>query len=202
MRESMTLIEQANIFNKTNHQNFYLDRVSPKKDLLKTLSFDVYSSRHLISNAKQITNRRTDEYTLPLIDKDQNRTRKQIKRPSYRTSVYHSNAANSSHLDLSLITARGTKPELLTPIKDNDTVINLKRHHAPPPSPSDDQLERLLVELNQTRQSSPRLSQEKDGYIPYRLPALTQSARRTRTDCTVLSKDVKSTLSSYLQKFY
>jgi hypothetical protein len=197
----MTLIEQANFFNKTNHQHqsLFLDRNFSKKDELKTLSFDVYLSRHLISNAKQIKNRRSDEIYLPPIDKEQNRYRKQTRRPSYRTSLYHSNTTNTSQLDLSLLTARGTKPVLLTTIRDNDTVMNLKRHHAPPPSPSDDQLERLLYEFNQTGQSTPT---EEDGYIPYRLPALAQSARRTHTDFSLPSKDVKSTLSNYLRTFY
>jgi hypothetical protein len=202
MRESMTLIEQANIYNKTNHQNVFLDRFSSKKDLLKNLSFDVYSSRHLPSTTKQTKHKRSDELHLPPIDKDQNRTRKQIKRPTYRTSLYHSNTASTSRIDLSLITARGTKPELSTTIRDNETVMNLKRHYAPPPSPSDEQLERLLYELHQPGQSTPRSQTETDGYIPYRLPALIQSTRRTHTDFSMPSKDGKSRLSNYLQTFY
>lgn len=192
----MTLIEQANIFNKTNHQNLFFDQNFSKKNVI------VYSSQHLIPITKQTKNHRSEKFILPPIDKDDNRYRRKNKRPSYRTSIYHSNTAVSSQIDLSSLTARGKKPELITTIKDDDTVMNLRRHHAPPPSPSDSHIERLLAEFNCSGQSTPQSTTVIDGYIPYRLPALNQSALRRRTELNIPPKYIKSTLSNYLQRFY
>jgi hypothetical protein len=201
MYESLTMIEQAN----KSHHHFYFDRSltqtpqysSSKKDHLKTLSFDVYSSRHLKLNRRYPSR----ELILPPIDKDDNHHQHQKKRISYRTSVYHSKPSNSTEINLSQLTARGIKPVVLTTIRDDDTVYNLQRHHAPPPSPSDDQIERLFFELNRAEQTTPQLSLDRDGYIPYRLPALNQSARRRQTKFNIPSKEIKSTLSNYGQIF-
>jgi hypothetical protein len=176
------LIEQANIFNRTIHRNLFFDRIATKKNV------DVYSSRPLIPTIQSTKYNRSEKFILPPINK------KKLKRPAYRTSLYHSNTSISTPIDHTLLTARGKKPESITPIKDDETIMNLQRHHAPPPSPSDDQIERILSELNHTRSHSP---EEIDGYIPYRLPALDQSIRRKRT-----SKDITSTLSNYLQTYY
>ncbi len=138
MRESMTLIEQANILNKTNHQSFFFDRTSSKQNL------HIYpSSRYFLPNiTKQKKSYHTEKLILPPIDKDENRSRKKTRRPSYRTSIYHSNSnsRSSTRIDLSSLTARGTKPELITTkpelittLKDDSTVMSLQRHHAPPP---------------------------------------------------------------------
>lgn len=192
--ESVTLIERANIFNKTNHQNLFADRISTKKNI------DIYPSQHLITNSsKQIKSYRTDKFTLPSIDKDNNHSRKKLRRPSYRTSLYHTYSTNSHRIDLSSLKAHGTKPEITTTIRDDDTIKNFQRHYAPPPSPSDDHIERLVSELNRTRQSTPM---ETDGNIPYRLPALRQSARGKHTEMNIPPKDVKSTLSNYLHAYY
>ncbi len=196
MRESMTLIEQANIFKKTNHQNLFFDRISSNKNV------DVYSSRPFIPPTKQTKHYHSEKLILPSIDKDDHQSRKKIKRPAYRTSLYHSNTSSSMHSDLSLLTARGKKPESIIPIKVDETIMNFESHHAPPPSPSDDQLERILSDLNRKRQSTPPSLDEIDGNIPYRLPALHQSARRRRKDTTLPPKDVTSTLSNYLQRYY
>lgn len=189
MPESLTLIDQANIFNKTNYQNLFFNQISS----------NIYLSQPSITNTtKQIKTSRTDKFILPTIEKD-NRTKK-IRRPSYRTSLYHTNSVNSNRIDLSSsLKARGTKPEILLTKQDNDTIIDLHHHYAPPPSPSDDHIERLLSELNRTRQSSPY---EKDGNIPYRLPALHQSTRGRHSDMNIHSKDIKSTLSNYIHVSY
>jgi len=194
MPESMTLIEQANIFNKINNQNLFFNRISSKQNV------DIYSSRHLISNTttKQIKHHHVENFILPPIDKDDHRSRKKIRRPVYRTSLYHPNSRNSIRNDLSSLTARGKRPELMTTIRDDDTVRNLQRHLAPPPSPSDDHLERLLADFSRTRYSTPRSRTETDGNIPYRLPALSQTARRSYAELNIPSKDIKSTFSNYL----
>jgi hypothetical protein len=186
MQKSMTLIEPANIFNRTIHRNLFFDRTHTKKNV------DVYSSRPLLPTLTQSTKHYpTEKFILPQIE------RKKIKRPAYRTSLYHSNASSSTNVDHSLLTARGKKPESISSIKDDETIINFQRHHAPPPSPSDDQIERILSELNRTRRSTPQSPEEIDGNIPYRLPALDHSGRRKRT-----VKDSTSTLSNYLQTYY
>jgi len=168
MRESLTLIEHSNIF---------------YNQLLTKKNVDIYSSRHLISIPRQqIKQSRSDKLILPSIDKNTQRTQKKINRPIYRTSLYHSNSALNHHNNLSTLTGRGTKYDRVQPVRDDDTVRNLQRHHAPPPSPSDDQLERIFSDLNRTRVSSPRSDLETDGNVPYRLPALNQPSRQRSTD--------------------
>jgi hypothetical protein len=196
MRESMTLIEQANIFKKTNHQNLFFEQISSKKNV------SVYSSRYLTSNTKQPKYHRSDPFIIPSIERDDHRHQRRTKRPSYRTSLYHSNSRNSTQIDLPLITARGTKPELITIRRREDTIMNLQRHQAPPPSPSDEQMKRIVSEFKRARQFTTPSPTEKDGNVPYRLPALHQSARRRNIDLNHPSKDAKSTLSNYLQRFY
>jgi hypothetical protein len=196
MPESMTLIEQANIFNKTNHQNLFFNRILSKQNV------DVYSSQYLVSNSttKQTKHHHLENFILPPIDKDDHRSRKNIRRPVYRTSLYHPNSRNSNLNDLSSLTARGKKPELT--IRDDDTIRNLQNHHAPPPSPSDDHLQRLVADFNRNRYYTSRSPTETDGYIPYRLPSLSQTSIRSHAELNIRSKDIKSTFSNYLQKFY
>lgn len=189
----MTLIEQANIFNKTTHPNLFLHRLITKKNL------DVYATpTTILPSIKPIKSK----FTLPPIDKDDQRTRKKIKRPIYRTSAFHSNTSSCTNIDLAALTARGKKPDAIIPLRDDQTIVNFQRQHAPPPSPSDDQVERILSQLNRTRQSSPQPSVVTDGNVPYRLPALSQSVIQTRSVMNIPPKDVKSTLSTYLQTYY
>lgn len=183
MRESITLIE---------HPIVTLDQLRTKKNV------DIYSSKHLITIPRQVKQSRSDnKLLLPPIDKDDQRTRKKSKRPIYRTSLYHPNSTLHNHVDLTPLTGRGTKHDRIQIIRDDDTVRNLQRHHAPPPSPSDDQLERIFSDLNRTRLSTPRSDIDTDGYVPYRLPALNQPVRQRST-----AVQIKSTLSNYLQIYY
>lgn len=222
----MSISDQVNAFNRSNHQRLVIDRTVRQRlpvysslntihgdgddEELKTLSFDVYTTKHLTATGKSILpyseRTRLDKLLLPSINKDtgndENRRRRRRKRPSYRKSLFHSYSSNSTQADLAQLTARGTRPEpqvIMPTIRDDDTVVSFQRHHAPPPSPSDDAIQRLLYELQERNQSRPPSRQspvEKEGYIPFRLPILSRSS----TDSP--PKDIRSTLSNYLQKYY
>jgi hypothetical protein len=228
MRELMTLFEQSNAFNKSNRQRLLIDQtlrhppvnsslnnVEDNGVELKTLSFDVYTSKHLVTTGKSILPycgpSRLEELLSPSTDKnisrDENRRRRKKKRPSYRKSLFHSYSSNSTQADLAELTARGTKPEsqIMPIIKDDETVVSFQRHYDPPPSPSDDELGRLLCALKDGNQSRPPSQQspvEKEGYVPFRLPALNRSARFRRTPTNLPVKDIRSTLSNYLRRYY
>lgn len=186
---------------------------------LKTLSLDVYATNHLLHHTKSTLSpserTRLGKLLLPSIGKDMNsdenyRCRKK-RRPSYRQSLYHSRTPNSNETDLAEINARGTKPELHVMVptcRDDETVISAQRDEVPPPSPSDeiDRLFRNPYDQNASRSPSPPPpplpSVEKEGYIPYRLPKLRQSARFRRTPNQTPGKDIRSTLSNYLRRYY
>ncbi|CAF4612365.1 unnamed protein product, partial [Rotaria magnacalcarata] len=168
MREPMTLIEQSNAFSGTSRQRFSVNSVqrshpvyssldnNDERNLeLKTLSVDVYTSKHLVATGKSIMpytgRQRLDEIILPAIEKDIHRDehhyRSKKKRPAYRKSLFHPVATNLNQTDFTQLTARGVKPEFqtVTPIiNDEDSMANDRLHYAPPPSPSDDEIEQLL----------------------------------------------------------
>ncbi|CAF2388392.1 unnamed protein product [Rotaria sp. Silwood2] len=199
MPESMTMIEHANILNKLNYQNSFRDRISSKNEnFKKSLSFNVYSSRHLMLPGKKTKIFRANEHILPSIE---NGYRHKQKRPSYRTSLYHPNKSNPNQIDVSSLTARGTKSELFTTVKDDDRIIDFEHNHAPPPSPSDYQIERLVYEFNRRRQFTPCLITHKDGYTPYRLPALKKSPRRVHSELNYPPTFIKRNLSSSFETF-
>ncbi|CAF2527872.1 unnamed protein product [Rotaria sp. Silwood2] len=229
MREPMTLLEQSNAFHKINRQRLPFDQTTRNPvvnasltnvddhDLeLRNLSFDVYTSKHLVTTGKSVLpycgRHHLDEILLPVIEKDihrdENQRRRKKKRPSYRKSLYHSSSPNATQVDLTQLTARGTKTELQTIIpivNDDDTVVNAQRHYAPPPSPSDDEIERLLYKLetvNQSRSPSQQSIKDKEGYIPFRLPTLYETVQSRRTLTNSSPKDIRSTLSNYLRKYY
>lgn len=180
----MTMFEQANIFNKTSHPNFFLHRLITKQNL------DVYTTPTKLSKSKLI---------LPPIDRDDQRRRQRIKRPLYRTSLYHSPSSNFAQIEL---TTRGKKPDVIIPLRDDQTMMNFQPHQAPPPSPSDDQVERILSQLTRTRQTTPIPPIVIDGNVPYRLPALSHSVTQTRSAMNIPSKEIKSSLSTYLPRYY
>ncbi|CAF3430016.1 unnamed protein product [Rotaria socialis] len=229
MREPMTLVEQSNAFSTTNRQRVPLNFVQRSRPVysaldsndersleLKTLSVDVYTSKHLVATGKSIIpytgRQRLDEIILPAIEKDihhdEHHYRPKKKRPAYRKSLFHPVASNLNQTDFTQLTARGVKPEFqtVTPIiNDEDSMNNYKLHYAPPPSPSDDEIEQLLCKLDaiNTSPSPSRLSyKEKDGCIPFRLPTLYRSSQSRRLLPISSSKDVRSTLSHYLRKYY
>lgn len=230
MRESMTLLEQSNVFSKSNHQRAQFDRIPQHPRVystthgiddhdveLKALSFDVYTNKHLITTGKAILpypeRSRLDEIILPAIEKNTTREevphRRRRKRPSYRRSLFHPNTpSNATPVDGIQVTARGMKPDYQITIptsSEEDMNNNYRSHYAPPPSPSDDQLERLIYELqdmNQTRSQSQQSIIEKEGYIPFRLPALGRPNRYRQRAKHIPPKDIRSTLSNYLQRYY
>ncbi|CAF0963164.1 unnamed protein product [Adineta steineri] len=195
---------QAHITDKTNYQRLFRDRSASTKESLKTLSFNVYSSRHLISPlTKQIKYQPCNRPILPPITKDDNRNQRKLKRPSYRKSIYYSLVSNTPPIDLPVITTNRTKPELLTLLQD-ETLIHFQYHHAPPPTPSDDQLGRILIELNQNEESTTDISTEdnESGLVPYRLPALKQSTKQLRKEKNSPPKHNITILSNYYQTLY
>jgi hypothetical protein len=230
MREPMTIFEQVNAFNRSNRQRLIIDRTSPQRlpvysslnntddsnVELKTLSLDVYATKHLVASGKSILpyseHTRLDEILLPSINKDtsrnENHRRRKRKRPPYRKSLFHAYSLNTTEADLAQLAAHGTKPESQTTtpmIKDYDTVISSERHYAPPPSPSDDEVERIsyvLQDRNQSRAPSRQTPMEKDGYIPFRLPVFNRSPQLRRSSTISPVKDIRSTLSNYLRKYY
>jgi hypothetical protein len=230
MRGPMSLFDQVNAFNRTNRQRLLIDRTVQQRPPvysslnrivddnreLKTRSFDVYTSKHLATNRNSVLSycdrTHLDEFLLPSIardiNEDENRRRRKRKRPFYRKSLFHSYSSNSTQADLVQLTARGLKPEshiTIPIIPVDDTVDNDEFHHAPPPSPSDNEIERLLHKLqdeDQSRVSSRQSPIEKEGYIPFRLPLLHQSSQYRHTPTPSPPKDIRSTLSNYLQRYY
>ena len=188
---------------------------------LKTLSLDVYASQHLVKHTKSTLSpserNRLGKLLLPSMDQDnnsdENYRRWKKRRPSYRKSLYHSRTPNSTETDLAEINARGMKPELHVMVptcRDDETVISAQHGHVPPPSPTDE-INRLFdnsYDENPSRSPSPPPppppppAVEKEGYIPYRLPKLRQSARFRRTPIQMQGKDIRSTLSNYLRRYY
>lgn len=229
MREPVTLFE-SNAFTRTHRHRVPFDQISRHHAVnsssnttdehdggRKNLSVDVYTSKHLVTTGKSMVpysgRQHLDEIILPAIEKDINRDesrrRRKKKRPSYRKSIYHPTAPNSNHAqDLPELTARGAKHESQQPtpmISDDDTTIIYQRHYAPPPSPSDDTMDQYLFKFEPVNISRPpsRISgKEKEGYIPFRLPALYPSEQTRRLLKNTSSKDVRSTLSNYLRKYY
>jgi hypothetical protein len=230
MREPLSLLEQSNTYKKSNRQRMLIDhtarnprpiyssfsRVNDDEIELKNMSFDVYTHKHLLNGSKPKPpsgrRQRFDEIVLPSIEKDLNRDREPTqrvkRRPAYRKSLYHSETTNAFTQAQPQLTTRGTRTEIqitIPIIRDDETVDSFRRHHAPPPSPSDDAIERFLTELqdrNPSRSSSRQSPVERDDYVPFRLPALNQSARTRRTSTKSPCKNIRSTLSNYLQKYY
>jgi len=197
----MTSIEPANIIDKINHQNLFRQQTSLTADDLKTLSFNVYSSRHLISSANQTRYQHSDTFILPSIHKDENRYQQKTKRPFYLKSIYHSNLSNSTQNALPVLTGHRKKSALSTTIR-GDAVGSMQCQHTPPPTPSDVECERLSIELNRTRQSALQPSTDNDGYVPYRLSALNQSSKQRRKETAAPPKRIKSILTNYYQRLY
>jgi hypothetical protein len=230
MHESMTLLQQVNTFKKSNSQHLIIDRIARQRHLvvsslnnvdhnnkaMKSLSVDVYANKHLVTNGKSIfpplEQSRLGELLLPSYHKDmncnQNYQRRKRKRPAYRKSLFHLYSPRSTEIDLSQLTARRIKPEtrIISPvIKDNYTQVRVQHHYAPPPSPSDAEMQRsfyLVEDPNQSHSFSPQSPIETEGYIPFRLPVLYRSSQFSRTSTNSSFKDIRSTLSNYLQKFY
>ena len=230
MREPISLFEQSNAYKKSNRQRLLIDqtaqrprpvrssfsRVHDDELELKHLSFDVYTNQHLLTSGKPTLpsgrRQRWDEIVLPSIEKDFNRdnnpTQRVRRRPAYRKSLYHSETASTFPEVQPQLTTRGTRTEIqitIPLIRDDETVFSYQRHHAPPPSPSDNEIERLLTELqdrNPSRPSSRQSPVDREDYVPFRLPALNQSARTRRTSTKSPCKNIRSTLSNYLQKYY
>ncbi len=230
MREPMTLFDQGNVFNRLNRQRLIIDQTARQRapvysslshvdddhEELKSLSLGVYATKHLVTAGKAILpyseRARLDELLLPSLNKnicsDENRPRRKRKRPSYRKSLFHTYSSTSTQANFTQLTARGIKPEPQTiapMIRDDDTVDSFQRNQAPPPSPSDDEIERLLYglhDMNQSYSFSRQSPIEKEGYIPFRLPILHRSPRVHRSVSISRSQDIRSTLSNYHQKYY
>ena len=230
MREPMTLFEQANLYKKTNRQRLLIDQTAIRyppvhstsnhidnNDLaLKNLSFDVYTHKHLLNAAKPPLlsgrQKRFDDFFFPSIDKDflrdENRPVRNKKRPSYRKSLFHPESSSTISQGFTELTTRGTRTELkitLPILGDDESTMNLRRDHVPPPSPSDEEIERFLTALQEKNTPtivSPTSSVEKEEYVPFRLPALQKSARVRRTPDKSPYINIRSTLSNYLQKYY
>lgn len=230
MHEPMTLLQQVNTFKKSNPQYLIIDRTVRQRRRvdssfnntvddnieLKTRSINVYASNHLVTNGKLILpgseRNRLGQLLLPSIYKDTNDNEnyqpRKRKSPLYRKSLFHFYSPKSTPIDLSQLTARGIKRETHTTtpiIKDNDSEVNVQRHHVPPPTPSDTDLERSsyeLLDVNQSRLSMRQSPIENEGYIPFRLPVLQRTSQFSRISTNSSSKDIRSTLSNYLQRFY
>lgn len=225
MREPMSLLEQVNTFQKNNYRQHLIFERPARKRLpvyssmhhinddnseLKVRSFDVYTRKHLVTNRTTILpyseRNRLDEVLLPSIDRDLNHDeshhRRQRRRPFYRKSLFHTYSSMSTQADLEQITARGFKPEsrIVVPTcpendDDNESTDIPGYHHVPPPSPSDNEIQRLFFRpQSRSPVQQPTLDHEED--IPFRLPVL----RCSRLNSS--SKNIRSTLSNYLQRYY
>lgn len=223
MREPMTLLEQS------QRQHLYLGRAIryppiypfPKNANAAYIKSKIHSIedpaiQHIVATGKSIFpysgRNHLDELpslsTEKDINHDENQGRRKRKRRSYRKSTYHSSSSNSTQVELPQLTARGTKPDYRTGIsisRSDYSVVNLQQHLAPPPSPSNDQIERVLhepQEKTQSRLPSQKLFKEKQPHASFPLPALKISSLSHRTPTTLSPKEVRSILSEYLQQYY
>ena len=226
MRGPMALYEQSNAYKKSNHLYKLTDRPKHKVPpvyaslnrfesstaALQSLSFYAATQKHPLRTKPVLASsgsNQSDAFLLASMDKhmsqDGTYRQRRRKRPSFRQSIYHSDPSNSVPFDATHLNARGLKPEShrsISIFNPNDLAASFHSHHAPPPSPSDDAIERLLDELRQTNVSpvsSHRSSLEREGYVPFRLPALHPSMRPRHKPVPSSSKDTKS---SSLHKYY
>ena len=225
MHESMTLLQQVNAYKKSNSRHLIVDQRAQQRRLVvsslnnlahNNSSLDVYANKHLVTNGRSIfpasESSRLDQILSPSYHQDlncnQNYQRRKKKRPAYLKSLFHLYSPRSTEVDLSQLTARRIKPESrsVSPAnKDYTAETCSQRNYAPPPSPSDAEMQRsfyFVHDHNQSRPSSPQSPIETEGYVPFRLPVLTQSSRFRRTSTNSSFKDIRSTLSNYYQKFY
>lgn len=203
MSHTMTLTEQANQFAKTSYFNRTVRQRAPlvtptNRDQPQILSVHVYSAQRLLSLTKPTKHDRPgNNLHLPPIE------RQKIKRPPlHPPSVQHLHSSQVTPTDLSQLTGRGLRTDSSALLKEMDRVSADEYHHVPPPSPSDDQVEHFFRELKHRRPSTPRIPVSKDGYVPYRLPALHPSMGRRQTAFPSPSTQMKSTLSTYRQTLF
>ena len=195
----MTLTEQANLYSKTSYFNRTVRQSAPlvtptNRDQPQILSVHVYSAQRLFPLAKPVKQDRPGNLHLPPIE------RQKIKRPPlHRPAVQHLHSSQVTPTDLSQLTGRGLITDSSALLKEMDRANADEYHHVPPPSPSDDQIECLLHELQRRRPSTPRIPVSKDGYVPYRLPTLHPSMRSRQAAFPPPPTQMKSTLSTYRQ---
>jgi hypothetical protein len=166
-----------------------IDDSSTVSPASKLLSFNVYLTRYFKrAEETPVQRHRSVQLRLPMLDKqrDEMSTRKE-KRTSFRLVVPHRTPTN----DISTITARGTRPESKLVFKDESSQID---RQVPPPSPSDEQIEHFFHKFaSRSRAVSPV---HRDGYVPYRLPAL-PSLQRQRTEWNLSLRHNFSTFDQF-----
>jgi len=222
----MSILDQVNAFHKNNRQQHLIierprkqhvpvySHVNEDNSELKIRSFDVYTSKHLVITNRKPTlpfseRARLDEILLPTIERalnnqDGNHRRRQRRRPFYRKSLFHTYSSMSTQADLEQITARGIKAESRTTLQtcpdnasDNESTDMPRYRLVPPPSPSDSELERVFYQTSSHSLLQPTpVDRGDEEDIPFRLPLL----RRARKNPS--PKDIRSTLSNYLQRYY
>ena len=231
MPEPMSFLEQTNNYQKPTRVKVLFDpsmrqtlafsplsRTESYQDLqLKNLSISVYTNKHLLPSVKPLLTsaryKRYDELVLPKL----NRERTSMARLERQSSILKSSKSSEKkkkisnlHADPPLLTrVKKTQNPVTLPIfRDNETVSSFQRHHDPPPSPSDDEIDRLLAEIQDRKLTITSLSTHSskssgnDGFVPFRLPALKRSAFAHRSPIKSPCKNIRSTLSNYLQKYY
>jgi hypothetical protein len=219
MRDSITLLEHVNVYQQftrqrllTNQSKHALPHYSTSRHLidnelqLKNLSCNVYTSQHLMPSRASVVPatscRHCNQFILPSIDKhvhrDRNLVQTRPRRLSYRQSLYHSELSKILPEDLGDLTTRGIRKELRITIpmaKSDDIDENCRQQCAPPPSPVD-------VHVRSSSRSSSQQSPVDN--VPYRLPARSRAHRVqcVSTSKTPVDKTIRSTLSTYLEKYY
>lgn len=208
----MSFVEALNNFRKSARPKTFLEplnnrqssafplsfRPSSRAEIeLKNLSIDVYTNKHLFLNGsptlKSGRSKRFDELILPKLKADSKKNLLLSTRSARRNSTHREITQNF------IVKPSRTELQIKIPVfRDDETVFSYQRHNDPPPSPSDDEIDRFVTRLHDRDRSnsSSTDSSDRDGFIPFRLPAL----QRIQTKNS--ASNARSTLSNYLQKYY
>ncbi|CAF1020287.1 unnamed protein product [Adineta ricciae] len=141
------------------------------------------------------------------INYDQKPVKRRRKRPIYRQSIYHSLLTIPAPIELSNISARGRAPEVsmtMPPVRIPEPP-SVYQHNAPPPTPQNDESEqssRQSQDKSTVRPFAQKLMKGKERQSQFHLPALNLSVLSRQEPKKLSAKEVRSTLSNYLQNFY
>ncbi|UJR35668.1 hypothetical protein I4U23_028418 [Adineta vaga] len=220
MREPMSLSELSNRQRLRTNQTKQFSIPDPiVKDIKpKRRTFYDESLQDMMAKGKSMFSYSGGDYIVDLalcksdgdINYDSKPTKRKRKRPYYRQSIYHSLLSSPIPIELTQLTARGVKPELqmtIPPIKThNNEPTNIYRHNAPPPTPQYDETEQLTSRQSQEKSriypSTQKLNKGKERYSQFHLPSLNLSVLSRQVPKKLSAKEVRSTLSNYLQNYY
>lgn len=184
--------------NKPKRWRFYEESLQDMKATGKSV-FPHSGSNYIVDVALTASDRD--------INYDQKPVKRRRKRPLYRQSIYHSYLTVPAPIELPNITARGRAPEVpvtISPVRMPEPP-SVYQHAAPPPTPQYDESEqssRQSQEKTTNRSFTQKFMKGKERQSQFHLPALNLSVLSRQEPKKLSAKEVRSTLSNYLQNFY